>query len=394
VKRVAFVSEYPAASGAVVGGVQAAVRQLAVEMASRGMDVHAVSWELGRTETDEETLEGVRVHRLAGKQRFGNVTLGRAERRATAEALGRIDPDIVHAHVLGPPALAAMETGYPWVATAHGMQEAEGRTLSGWIDRVRSSSRVRMERMSLRGLRHLIVISPYVLEYFGDRLREVRTHAIENPVAEPFFRVQPRRDPRTVLFTGRLIPRKDVATLLRAVAELRGRGLRLRLRVAGEGDGTGHEGTLRALAAELGVADITAFLGSLSPDGVRGELARAGVWAQSSRQETASIALMEAMATATPVVATDVGGTRHLVAHGRTGLLVPAGDAGALAAALERFLTDPGAAERAGQAAREEAERRFRVQAVVDRTVDVYRAARTDAGVPGPLQAAGSSGRN
>lgn len=393
-RRIAFVSEYPASPRAVVGGVQAAVRQLAVEMASRGLEVHAVSAELDRTEARDEVVEGVRVHRLAGNRRFGNVTLGRAERRATVEALRRIDPDVVHAHVLGPPALGAMESGYAWVATAHGMQEAEGRTLSGWIDRVRSSSRVRMERMSLHGLRHLIVISPYVTAYFGDRLRGIRVHAIENPVAEPFFRAEARRDPRTVLFAGRLIPRKDVPTLLRAVAELRRRGAEVRLRLAGHADGSGHDRALHALAAELGISEATRFLGALPPEAMRDELARAGIWVQSSRQETASIALMEAMATGAPVVATDVGGTRHVVQHERTGLLVPPGNPRALADALEGLLRDPAAAERIGREARAEAERRFRVPAVVDRTLAVYEAARADGDAFRSLQPAGSGGRN
>jgi len=320
--------------------------------------------------------------------------MGRRERHATAEALRRIGPDIVHAHVLGPPSLAAIESGYPWVATAHGMQEAEGRTARGWINRVRLSSRVRMERMSLRSLRHLIVISPYVLEYFGDRLDSLQVHAIENPVAEPFFRTEARRNPDTVLFTGRLIPRKDVATLLRAVGRLSERGVGVRLRLAGAGDGGGHERELRELAGRTGAEGRVTFLGALSPDQVRRELAAAGIWVQSSRQETASIALLEAMATGAAVVATDVGGTRHLVDHGRSGLLVPPGDPGALADALTVFLKDPAAARDAGAQARAEADRRFRVGSVVDRTLSVYEAVLAEVGAARHLQSAGSSGRN
>jgi glycosyltransferase involved in cell wall biosynthesis len=393
-KRIAFVSEYPASPRFVVGGVQAAVRQLAVEMAARGLDVHAVSTELDRSEPLDEVLEGVHVHRRTGRRRFGNVTMGRRERRDTAETLRRIAPDVVHAHVLGPPALGAMASGCAWVATAHGMQEAEARSLEGWVNRVRSSSRIRMERMSLRGLRHLIVISPYVLEYFGDLLRDVRVHPIENPVAEPFFRAEAVRDPGVILFTGRLIPRKDVATLLRAVSSLRSQGLRPRLRLAGDDGGSGHGRDLRDLAGELDLGDAVEFLGSLAPEEVRSELGRAGIWVQSSRQETASIALMEAMATGAPVLATDVGGTRHMVDHGRTGLLVPPSDPAGLAAALARFLREPAQAERMGRAARAEAVSRFRVSSVVDRTLAVYEAARADATRSRSLQSAGSGGRN
>jgi glycosyltransferase involved in cell wall biosynthesis len=103
---------------------------------------------------------------------------------------------------------------------------------------------------------------------------------------------------------------------------------------------------------------------------------------------------MEAMATGAPVVATDVGGTRQVLDHGRTGLLVPAGDPAGLAVALARLLREPAEADRIGRAARAEAVSRFRVSSVVDRTLAVYEAARTDAARSGSLQSAGSGGRN
>lgn len=371
--RVAFVSEYPASPDRVVGGVQAVVRQLATEMAGRdGFDVHAVSFDRDLQGARTDTMEGVRVHRFPATPRLGNLTMGRAERRTTARALREIAPDVAHAHVLGPPALGAAESGVPWLATAHGMQEAEGRTLRGPANRVRALTHVRMERRSLRALRHLIVISPYVLEYFGGRLDGIVTHAIENPVEERFFGASPPGDPRVILFSGRLIPRKDVETLLEAAGRLARDGVEFRLRLAGDADDPVYRRDLEHRARAAGVAERTAFLGSLPPVELVRELEGAGVYVQSSRQETASLSVMEAMAAGLPVVATDVGGTRHLVEDGRSGRLVPPADPASLAGALAEYLHAPDSAIRAGRAGREIAERRFRARAVVDRTVEVY----------------------
>jgi glycosyltransferase involved in cell wall biosynthesis len=91
-----------------------------------------------------------------------------------------------------------------------------------------------------------------------------------------------------------------------------------------------------------------------------------------SRQETAPVSVMEAMAAGLPVVATDVGGTRWLVEDESSGRLVPVGDDVRLADALRRYLEDPSAAREHGRAARGIAERRFRVDTVVDRTLEVY----------------------
>jgi glycosyltransferase involved in cell wall biosynthesis len=368
--RIAFLAEYPSAPDHVVGGVQAVVRRLAVGMAARpGLEVHAVSFQAGLARAASETLEGVRVHRFPATPRFGNLTMGRAERRVTVDALRRIRPDVAHAHVLGPPALAAADSGVPWVATAHGMQAAEGGTMRGWLNRVRAVARVRMERMCLRRLEHLIVISPYVAEYFAGRLAGVVTHAIENPVDERFFAVRGCRDPARLMFAGRLIPRKDLETLLAACGVLARRGVAFELRVAGGADDPAYEQALRARAASEGVGARCAFLGSVPTDRFEAELSTCGVFVQSSRQETASVAVMEAMAAGCAVVATDAGGTRHLLEG--TGRVVPVGDPEALADALAGFLGSRARQEEAGRRGRDAAGR-FRAGAIVDRTLAVY----------------------
>ena len=88
--RIAFVSEYPDRPEAVVGGVQAVVRQLATGMARRpGLEVHVVAPGVGDRISPAETMEGVEVHRIPATVRLGNLTMGRAERRFTVDALKR-----------------------------------------------------------------------------------------------------------------------------------------------------------------------------------------------------------------------------------------------------------------------------------------------------------------
>jgi glycosyltransferase involved in cell wall biosynthesis len=274
------------------------------------------------------------------------------------------------------------------------MQEAEGNTLSGWVHGVRSAATVRMERMSLARCRHLIVISPYVLDYFRDRIVDTETHAIENPLEERFFRIEGARDARAVLFAGRLIPRKDPETLLRAAGHLARQGVEFRLRIAGDADDAGYAESLKALARDQRLGERVAFLGALSPARMEEELGAASVFVQSSRQETASVAIMEAMAAGLAIVATDVGGTRHLVEDPASGRLVPPRDAEILSRALVGYLATPEAAQAAGNRGREIARGRFRVGEVVDRTLQVYQRALEPAPGLDSLQSTGSRGRN
>jgi glycosyltransferase involved in cell wall biosynthesis len=371
--KIAFVSEYPQADGRVVGGVQTVVQRLATAMAKRpGLDVSAVSFELGRGHAVVEDVDGVRVHRFPQSRRFGNVTFGREERRGTARALQAIRPDIAHAQLLGPASLGTAESGIPWLASAHGIFKEEGRLVHGSVGRVRAWARATMEEMSLKRLRHLIVTSPYIEESFGRSLEGIVTHAIENPVDETFFRIPSGGDPRTILVPARLIPRKDPLTLLEAGAILARRGERFTIRFTGDDEAPEYHRAVQTRVRDLDLGAHVEFLGSIPRSRLLEEMGRAGVIVLPSREETSPLAVMEAMAAGRAVAATDVGGTRHLVEAGASGWIVPSRDPEALAGALTQCFADPARARRFGERGREIARSRFELGSVVDRTLAVY----------------------
>ena len=136
---------------------------------------------------------------------------------------------------------------------------------------------------------------------------------------------------------GRLVPIKDHAALLQAVASTP------RVHVAVLGDGE-LRASLEARAVALGIADRVHFTGWW-PD-MATALADLDLVVLSSRNEGTPLALIEALAAARPVVATDVGGVRHVVQDGETGWLCPPDDPGALALLVQRALGAPEVAAR------------------------------------------------
>ncbi|MGQ0617755.1 MAG: glycosyltransferase, partial [Acidimicrobiia bacterium] len=163
--------------------------------------------------------------------------------------------------------------------------------------------------------------------------------------------VAPATAPHLVLL-GRVHPQKGIDVLIRAMAILADRYPGLRATVAGDADpGRPEEGArLLALADSLGMGGRVELVGFVDrPEDV---LAGARVYVQPSRHEALPLAILEAMAMGLPVVAADVGGVAELVRHGVNGLLVPPEDPAALAAAIDRVLTEPGLAGRLGAAAR------------------------------------------
>ena len=99
---------------------------------------------------------------------------------------------------------------------------------------------------------------------------------------------------------------------------------------------------------------------------------RAAVFVLPSRHEGISNALLEAQGAGVPAVVSDIPGNRAVVVDGETGLVVPAGDAEALARALIRLLSDPDLRRRLGAAARRRMEAEFGIAAVARQLSDLY----------------------
>ncbi len=101
---------------------------------------------------------------------------------------------------------------------------------------------------------------------------------------------------------------------------------------------------LRTLAASEGLADAVRFPGFLDAAGKTREFSTHDVYLNTNRVDNMPVSVVEAAAYGVPVVATAVGGVPTLLEDGRTGLLVPDSDAGAMADAVRRLMTEPGLA--------------------------------------------------
>lgn len=177
--------------------------------------------------------------------------------------------------------------------------------------------------------------------------------------------------PVVVGTVGRLQAVKDQIALVRAFARLAGSGEcrfdRLRLAIAGDGP---QRGDVEAAVRESGVGDKIWLAGERAD--VADVMRSFDLFVLPSRAEGISNTILEAMASALPVVATDVGGNAELVAAGETGLLVPAADDAAMADAISRYALDPGLRRLHGDAGRQRAMSEFSLDGMVERYRALY----------------------
>ncbi len=170
---------------------------------------------------------------------------------------------------------------------------------------------------------------------------------------------------------GRLDSVKDHATLVRAFASLvsQSADARARLRLVIVGGGPEAERLQNQIAA-AGLEPLIRLTGPRND--VPQLLREMDIFVSSSIAEGIALTILEAMACAVPVVATEVGGNPELVVPDRTGLLVPPSQPDAMAAALHRYLDDPTLIRRHGEAGRERVESLFSIDAMIESYINLY----------------------
>ena len=189
-----------------------------------------------------------------------------------------------------------------------------------------------------------------------------------------------------VLAAGRLVRKKGFEHLVDAAAALAPRRSCLRLVVAGSGD---LDGELRERATARGIADRVTWLGTVTQPELADWLAAADVVAVPSVRDDAGNVdglpnvVLEALASATPVVSTPAGGIGAVAVHRETALVVPERDADRLAAAIDELLGDRALRSRIGRAARARVRAHHTWERVAQRFEAAYDRVAQDARRPG-----------
>jgi glycogen synthase len=157
-----------------------------------------------------------------------------------------------------------------------------------------------------------------------------------------------------LLSVGRIVHQKGLDLAMHALGALK--GLDWEWRIAGDGP---QMEALQSLAQELGINDRVFFLGWQSRQQILESYQQANLFLFPSRHEGMPNAILEAMASGLPVIATCIAGNEELVAEGETGYLVPTEDIEALQAALKKILSDPALREQMGAASRRRVEENY-----------------------------------
>ena len=173
------------------------------------------------------------------------------------------------------------------------------------------------------------------------------------------FEFQPeKKSTRKVVAAGHLVKAKGFDYLVRAIHQLKLRGIGIELLIIGDGK---EKSALKNLASRLGIEKALSITGWQTPEAVRGMIRDATILVHPSPQlgDAVPTVIKEAMALGTPVIGTSIAGIPELLDHGKCGVLVPPANVIALAEAIQLLLADPSLRKRHAQSARSFAEEKF-----------------------------------
>ena len=332
------------------GGVNAHVRDLYEHLVARGHDVRIISSVHGPQRHSEGDI--IRLgygFSVPANGSVGTLTFSPRYASIVSEMLDRERFDILHFHEPFVPFLSLVllrESQSVNIATFH--------AYAGWSPAYEFGKRM-LARFARR-LHGRIAVSA-AARHFIDRYFPGDYKVIPNGVdltrfsnAQPITRY--RDGTLNILFLGRFESRKGVMYLLKAYRQLRRRGVNCRLLLAGAGP---QEREIWRYIATRRLQGVE-LLGRISDEDKIRYFATADVYVSpATGQESMGIVLLEALASGTPIVCSDIHGYRSVVRRGEQGLLVPPRDVTALADALEKVLSDPEMRARMSQSARQRA---------------------------------------
>jgi glycosyltransferase involved in cell wall biosynthesis len=325
-------------------------------------------------ECENSPLSGRCVAAVPYDGRYNSPAVLLAAARRLRKVIADQRPDLLHTHgvdadLIG--ALAGRRGRTPQVCHLH-ISPPAGRKES-WKAAVR---RRLLRWLTRRNGAWFIAVSEAVRQEMAEyyRLPPERIVTVRNGIDPAEFDgcgqgPPPQANGRVVLGTAaRLAAMKGLEFLIEAAAQLKRQGPAVEVRIAGTG---GRRERLEQLAADRGVAESVRFLGQVTDMPAFYRELDAFVLPSVST-EGLPLVVLEAMAARRPVVATRVGGTAEAVRDGVDGILVPPGDAGALAAALARLAASPAERRRMGDAGRQRVENDFCVERVAREVAAVY----------------------
>lgn len=363
--KVCFVSmQYPPHT---LGGAGVYAHSLCNELAKMGHEIHVITYATRKT-SPQSTADNVHIHRIAvtGKPLLKTVSYWLKLRKNYKKLQKEIDFDLLHANVTSDLSLTRKLVKTPRIVTVHHLAKntfsvshdrlsrfGEETSIASWLEK----KLIDFDRTVIQRADKIIAVSRFTKASITSayHVPSSKIHVIHNGIYPQQYncnetnsaetkKTSPTKNEPSILYVGRLEQRKGLDFLLLAFALL-SQQAKCSLIIAGSGE----QAPYRRLAKKLGINNKVSFTGHADEATLKRLYAACDVFVLPSLLEGFGLTILEAMASAKPVVATKVGGIPEIVKNNVHGKLVQRENPEQLCKALKFFIENPEKAKKIGE---------------------------------------------
>jgi glycosyltransferase involved in cell wall biosynthesis len=317
--KIALVSPFSAEADNIAGGVAAVTQYLAEALVNAGHDVHVIA--PGKSFGQKERRGAIDITWMGNLLLPGFLVYAVVQRKQIFSILASIDPEIVHFEgSFG----WSINCAFPHVVTIHGIAEKDAAFGGHLLKRIIASKLIRFtENIGRRKAPQVISISPYATQLLQDNLKG-EIHHIDNPIDRELFALAnsdvERQD--KIVCVGVVGERKNTLGVIQSFARIKKHYLPLKLVICGQATSASYLEQCKQLVSSLGLEECVTFVGNLGREELYQQLLSAKALLMRSKQETAPMAIAEAMALGVPCIVPEEFGIPYMVTEGKDGWFI------------------------------------------------------------------------
>ncbi len=342
--KVLMFSDYPFPNGNIIGGGPRAVNNIVAELCKldHSIEFHICTFSSEVKEDTTNRIENLFIHYIRfplGK--YPIIVPSLLTEKLVKREILKIKPDIIHVQGIGKDyAYPVIKLKFnPTIITVNGVIHEESKTWNGILGRYRAIMGRRLENYILKNAKHLVAITPYVKNIIEPATKG-DISVIYHPVDEKFFNVKKEESDNRILFVGGIEPRKGLHVLIDAIKIVKQDIPDVRLHVVGGIRKKDYFTKIYEKVKEYNLLENVIFKGAIAEEKLIKEYSEAAIFILPSKEESLGIVLLEAMATETPIIASNIGGIPYIVRDGSNGYLVRFGDYKKMAEYIIKLLCD------------------------------------------------------
>jgi glycosyltransferase involved in cell wall biosynthesis len=317
--KIALVSPFPAEANNIAGGVAAVTQYLADALVSVGHEVHIIA--PGKSFAQKERRGALNITWLGNLLLPGFLVYAIVQRKKIFSLLTSIAPDIVHFEgSFG----WSINCAFPYVVTIHGIAEKDAAFGGPLLKRIIASNLIRCaENIGRAKASQVISISPYATHLLQMNLKG-QIHHIDNPIDGELFALANTSAQRQdkIVCVGVVGERKNTLGVIQSFARIKKHYLSVNLVICGQATSASYLEQCKQLVNSLGLEESVTFVGNLGREELYNQFLNAKALLMRSKQETAPMAIAEAMALGVPCIVPKEFGIPYMVTESKDGWFI------------------------------------------------------------------------